>query len=156
MLTLLVSTLTSVFSKAFFIGSWDPDVGGRRIESSLQKGEQIPEYHLRAWRIAREEILMNILQWVRLVIENYFAWTGQMIYKDKLMQMKFPEVLWEKISTFLENLSLLPCWIDKELSSTVFGAKQNRDFWGHVFKTGKSPTGVPVLTKPLDLITMSQ
>jgi hypothetical protein len=40
------------------------------------------------------------------------------------------------------------------LSSTVFGAKQNLDFWKQIFKTGKSPSGVQVLAQSLDLNSM--
>jgi len=35
--------------------------------------------------------------------------------------------------------------VDKNLSSTVFGAKQNRDFWKRVFETGKTQSGARVL-----------
>src|SRR5207249_4695046 len=66
--------LMSLFADVFFVGQWDPERGGRKLENRLQKGDPIPEGHLRAWRVAREEILGNILIWVRLVIENYYAW----------------------------------------------------------------------------------
>ena len=62
--------LMSLFAEVFFVGSWDPEVGGRRLETRLQKGDPIPENHLRAGRVAREEILANILSYVRLVIEH--------------------------------------------------------------------------------------
>jgi hypothetical protein len=146
--------LMSLFAEIFFVGKWDPDIGGRKLEYRLQKGDSIPENHLRAWRISREEILANLLTWVRLVIENYNAYTGRMIDKERLLQYPLPEDLWQRIKTFLDNLSALPCWIDKNLSNTVFGAKQNLDFWKNVFKTGKTPTGVRVLAEPLDLQTM--
>jgi hypothetical protein len=146
--------LMALFAKVFFIGKWDPEVGGRRVENRLQKGETIPEDHLRAWRVAREEILAVLLQWVRLVIENYFAFTGQMVDKERLFQVKYPDTLWARLEAFLNNVAKLPCWIDRELSTTVFGAKQNRDFWIAVFRTGKSPAGVQVLTKPLEIATM--
>lgn len=146
--------LMSLFAEIFFVGKWDPEIGGRKLENRLQKGDQIPENHLRAWRIAREEILANVLTWVRLVIENYNAYTGRMIDKERLLQYALPEDLWQRIRTFLNNLGALPCWIDKNLSNTVFGAKQNRDFWTDVFKTGKTQTGVRVLAEPLNLQTM--
>lgn len=130
----------------FFTGKWDPEVGGRRLENRLQGGEQIKEEHLRAWRVGREEILGNILAWVRLVIENYFAWTGHMVDKERLLQQPFPEDLWRRIEAFLKNLSKLPCWVDKNLSNTIFGAKQNFDFWALIFKTGKAPNDVRALT----------
>ncbi len=146
--------LMTLFADIFFSGKWDPELGGRQLESRLQGGDPIPEDHLRAWRISREEILGNVLAWVRLVIENYFAWTGTMINKERILQQKFPEDLWKRLEICLRNIARLPCWIDKNLSTTVFGAKQNQDFWAQIFKTGRAPTGVPVLTRPLDVTEM--
>lgn len=148
--------LMSIFASIFFVGNWDPAIGGQKLESRLQKGEKIPENHLRAWRIAREEILGNILIWVRLVIENYYAWMGRPIDKERLLQRRLPEDLWKRIEIFLRNLSYLPCWIDKNLSTTVFGVKQNLDFWKTIFEKGTSPSGVRVLIKPLELSEMIQ
>ena len=146
--------LMSLFAEIFFVGKWDPDFGGRRLENRLQKGDPIDEEHLRAWRVAREEILGNIVEWIRLVIENYFAYTGEMMDKERILHGKLPEALWDRVRAFLVNLSKLPCWVDRQLSSTVFGAKQNLDFWKQIFKTGKSPSGVQVLAQSLDLNSM--
>lgn len=146
--------LMTLFADIFFVGKWDPERGGRRLESQLQSGETIPEAHLKAWRIAREEVLGNVLAWVRLVIENYFAYTGEMVDKERLLQHPFPEVLWKRLEAFLNNLSKLPCWVDKNLSTTIFGAKQNLDYWAQIFKTGKTPSGITVLAQPLDINKM--
>lgn len=148
--------LMSVFAEVFFVGSWDPEIGGRRVETRLQKGEPIPEAHLRAWRIAREEVLGVILKYVRLVIEHYYAWGGESIRKDGLLQQNFPPALWQRLELFLKNLASLPCWIDKNLSTTVFGAKRNRDYWEKVFQTGKTSEGVQVLARPLEITKMIQ
>jgi len=148
--------LMSLFADVFFVGSWDPEIGGRRVESRLQKGDPIPEAHVRAWRVAREEVLANILSYVRLVIEHYYAWGGQAIRKDGLLQQTFSPALWQRLDLFLRNLAALPCWIDKNLSITVFGAKRNRDYWERVFQTGRTPDGVSVLTQPLDITKMVQ
>jgi len=148
--------LMSLLAEIFFVGKWDPEIGGRKLEYRLQKGDPIPESHLRAWRIAREEILASVLGWVRLVIEHYNAWTGRKIDKDRLLHYLLPDDLWRRIGNFLTNLSALPCWIDKNLSNTVFGAKQNVDFWDKIFETGVAPTGVRVLAQPLDLQVMIQ
>lgn len=148
--------LMSLIADVFFVGHWDPEIGGRKLENRLQKGEAIPEDHLRAWRIAREEILANVLEWVRLVIENYYAFAGQPVDRERLCQRAFPETLWQRIEAFLRHLAELPCWVDRNLSSTVFGAKQNREFWKKVFGAGKTPSGVRVLAQPLDLMRMIQ
>ena len=148
--------LMSLYADTFFVGQWDPDLGGRRLEAHLQKGEVIAEGHLRAWRVTREEILATIMKHVRLVIEHYFAVNGIPIEKDRLMQHRLPEDVWARVETFLRRLSGLPAWFDKSLSNTVFGAKQNRDFWTEVFRTGKSTTGVQVFTGPINVIDMMQ
>ncbi len=146
--------LMSLFAELFFVGQWDPEMGGRQLESRLQKGDTIPPGHLRAWRIAREEILANVLRWARLVITNYFAWTGRMVHEDRVLHTRLPDELWERLRNFFGYLSRLPCWIDKGLGTTVFGPKQNLDYWEKVFETGKAPTGIQILTRPLDVNQM--
>ena len=71
-------------------------------------------------------------------------------------QTRLPDELWDRMQNFLESLSRLPCWIDKNLSTTVFGPKQNLDFWEKVFGTGTAPTGIQVLAQGLDLNQMIQ
>jgi hypothetical protein len=44
----------------------------------------------------------------------------------------------ERLRNFHESLSRLPCWVDGNLSTTVFGPKQNLDFWDKVFQSGKA------------------
>jgi hypothetical protein len=148
--------LMSLFAAVFFVGQWDPELGGRQLEDRLRGGDPIPEGHLRAWRVAREEILGSILSWVRLVIENYYAFTGLHVDRERLLHRPIPEELWKRLDAFLRNLAGLPCWIDKGLSATVFGARQNLDFWRTIFTTGRSPSGVQVLSKGLDLAAMIQ
>jgi hypothetical protein len=143
--------LMGLFADTFFVGKWDPEIGGRQLENRVQKGEVIQGDHLRAWRIAREEVLANVLRWVRLVMANYFAYTAKVVREDRLLHSRLPDELWSRIRNFLEAMSGLPCWIDTNLSTTVFGPKQNLDFWDKVFATGVAPTGVRILTEPLDL-----
>lgn len=144
----------SLFAEVFFVARWDPDVGGRRVENRLQAGEAIPENHLRAWRIAREEVLANVMRWVRLVIANFFAYTGKVVYEDRLLHIRLPDELWDRIQIFLEGLSRLPCWVDKNLGTSVFGPKQNLDYWKSVFETGVSPSNIHILAAPLDINEM--
>lgn len=146
--------LMSLFAQVFFVGNWDPEIGGRRLESQVQGGEVIPEGHMRAWRIAREEVLSNVTRWMRLVIANYYAYTGKVIHEDRQLHGRLPDELWDRLRNFLESLARLPCWVDRNLSTTVFGPKQNLDYWEKVFQTGKAPSGIQILTAPLDLNEM--
>ena len=143
--------IMNLFAEVFFIGKWDPEIGGRRIENRLRDGDTIQQSHLRAWRVAREEVLANLLRWLRLVIENYFAYTGQMYHNDRLLHQQLPDSLWDRMRNFLTNISSLPCWIDRDFSGSIFGPKRNLDFWEGVFRTGKTPDGTQVLAQPLDL-----
>ncbi len=146
--------LMSLFAEVFFIGHWDPELGGRRVESKVQDGEPIPEGHLRAWRIAREEVLANVMRWLRLVIANYFAYTGKVLHEDRQLHARLPDELWDRLRNFLDSLSHLPCWVDRNLSTTVFGPKQNLDYWQKIFETAMAPSGIRILAAPLDLNEM--
>ena len=148
--------MMSLFANVFFVNQWDPEIGGRRLENRLQKGDVVPEGHLRAWRIARAEVLANVMRWLRLVIANYFAFRGKITREDRLLQTPLPDEVWDRIENFLESLARLPCWIDKSLGTTVFGPKQNLDYWAKVFETGRTPTKIRVLAEPLDLRQMIQ
>ncbi len=143
--------LMSLFAEIFFTGKWDPEISGRKLEDRVLKGETIPSAHLRAWRVAREEVLSNLLTWVRLAILNYYAFNQEMIDPERLMQDRFPDKLWITIATVLANIADLPCWVDTKLAQTIFGGKPNRDFWRKIFKDGISPTGIRVLASGLDL-----
>jgi len=63
-------------------------------------------------------------------------------------------VLWERMRDFIVSMSELPCWIDRNLANSVFGPKQNLEYWQKVFKTGKAPNGVQVIAAPLNLHEM--
>lgn len=146
--------LMSLFAEVFYVEHWDPDLGGRQLESRLVEGEQIADSHLCGWRVAREEVLAHILRYVRLVMANYFAFTNRVVHEDRLLHIRLPDDLWDRVRYFLINLSKLPCWVDHNLSTTVFGPKQSRDFWERVFETGKAPSGIQILARGLDLPEM--
>lgn len=146
--------MMNIFADVFFVDKWDPDVGGSQIESRVSKGEEVPENHLRAWRVARDEVAVNIVRWIRLVMESYFAHTRRMVVRERLMQTVMPDELWEQIEVFLTNLSTLRCWFDKLMAQSVFGPKQNLEYWERVFNTGQSPDNTRVLTEGLNILTM--
>ncbi len=146
--------LMNIFAETLLIGRWDVDIGGRRLENRIQQGDKFPPEHLRAWRISREEVAVNVMRLVRLVIEHYNAYTGKLVDRERLFLEDFPDALWGNIERFLRGLSELTCWTDTELSSSVFGPKQNLDYWDSVFKTGKSPSGTVILLRGIELREM--
>lgn len=145
--------LMNIFAEEIFVGKYDFDRGTYQIEESLRKGENIPEDHLRAVRMAREEILYNILRYVRDCIKRFYLMQGRPVEDNELFQQKFPEVLWNNLIKIIRNIGTLPIWINKDptVSASLFGGKLSYDYWKHIFDTGCTPVGQKVLAEPLNL-----
>jgi hypothetical protein len=146
--------LMNLIAEEVFVGEFDPDLGTNRIENRLQKGEQIPEGHLRAFRLSKEEILYVWLGYVSQIVRTFFNMLGQPIDEERLFQYSFPTPLWDRLRAYVSNLKKLPVWVNHDLSLSVFGGKQNYEYWQRVFETGKSPQGQQVLAAPINLMQM--
>ncbi len=149
-----IVTLMNLIAEGIFVGKFDPGIGTSRIENKIQNGEDIPENHLVAYRMSKEEIIYNWLRFIRQLIQHFFIMQGKPIQEGKMFQYRFPQPLWDRVEMFVQNLSGLPVWVNRELASTVFGGKQNYEYWQVVFETAKTPQGYPVLAIPLDLMDM--
>lgn len=146
--------LMNIIAEEIYFGKYDADIGTYRIENRLQAGESIALDHVRAFRMSKEEILWNWLKYVSQIIRNYFIMQGVPIEESKLFQYKFPEPLWERIRVFVRNFNSMPLWSNTQLSTTVFGGKQNYEYWQHIFEKGKTPRGQQVLPEPINLMKM--
>lgn len=146
-----VVKLLNVLAEAVYIGKYDFDLGSNKLEERLRKGDMIPEPHLRAVRLSREEVLFNVLRYVRDLVKQYFLMQGRVIEDSELFEQKFTEELWSLTSKLIHNMANLPVWINKHLSGTVFGGKQDHDYWKIIFETGRDRAGATVLAKPLNL-----
>ncbi|HKG88921.1 MAG TPA: hypothetical protein VKA95_11385 [Nitrososphaeraceae archaeon] len=146
--------LMNIIADEIYIGKFDPTIGTFRIENRIQKGEIIPEDHLRAHRLSREEIIYTWLNYIQQIVATYFRMLGKPINDEKLFQYEFPERLWSHVNNFIRNLKQLPVWINTELSLSVFGGKQNYEYWQTIFETGKSPQNQEVLGTPINLMDM--
>ena len=151
-----VIRLLNIIADQVYIGKFDPEVGVTRIEQKIieKRDTDITNAHLIAYRMSKEEVLYNWLQYLKKVIESYFTNTGKIYQSNKLFQEQFPDVLWGNIERFMKNLSELPLWSDKSMASTHFSGKKNYDFWKTVFETGKTQEGVQVLAKPLNYMEL--
>lgn len=148
--------LLSVIAEKIYISKFKPETGVYRIEKKIIDGKDadITDNHLVAFRISKEEVIYNWLQYLIKVIENYFNNTGKLFDNEKLFQESFDDQLWQNIENFFDHLSLLPLWKDRSMAATIFAGKQNYDFWETVFQMGKSPDGAQVLAKSLNFIDM--
>jgi hypothetical protein len=143
--------LLNIFAERLYIGGYDFDIGANKVEERLRKGTPIPEAHLRAVRMSREEVLYNLLRYAKNLVMRYFLLRGQVVEDAELFQRKFPEDLWSLIAKLIENLASLPVWVNKQLSGSVFGGKQDHEYWKMIFETGRDRSNVQVLAKPLNL-----
>ena len=146
--------LMNIVAEKIYVGKFDRAIGTRRIENNIQKGIDVPEPHLRAFRMAKEEILHNWLRYVRQIVHNYFITTGTPVDEKRLFQRPIPEACWESVENFVDALKGLPLWVNKDLSLTVFGGKQNNDYWQEIFESGSAPNGVEVMHSGINLMNM--
>ena len=141
--------LMNIIAEKIYVGKFDPAIGCHKIENRIQKGEKIPEDHLRAYRLSREEIIYTWLKYIQQIVKNYFIMLGNPINEDRLFQYKFPPPLWDRVRIFIKNLKQLPVWVNVDLSLSVFGGKQTYEYWQTIFDTGKSPQNQQILAGPL-------
>ena len=148
--------LMNIIADKVYVGKFDPTRGIHKLEHDVQQGKHVAEPHLRAFRMAKEEIIYNWLQYVKQIVLNYFITMGQPIDQNKLFQYRIPDKCWENIENFMESLIRLPLWVNKELSLSAFGGKRNSDYWQAVFESGKSPDNSDVMATGLNLMEMIQ
>lgn len=148
--------LLNIIAEEIYIDKFNPEIGVYRIENKIIDGKDadISDDHLAAYRISKEEIMYNWMQWLKKVIENYFSNTGKMYEQGSEFQIEFDEQLWVNITNFIKNLIKLPLWKNRDMASTVFSGKNNYNYWKTIFETGNNPDGVRVLTQPLNYIEM--
>jgi len=148
--------LMNIIAEEIYIDQFDLDIGTSRIESKIQNNEDIPLEHVRAYRMGKEEIMYNWLKYLSQIVQSHFISQGHPVDEKKLFQYEFSDTLWKNIRNYVKNLSLLPLWTNNTLSSTVFGGKQNYQYWHTIFTTGASPQGVKVLAQPINLLELQK
>lgn len=148
--------LCNIIAEEILIDKFKDEIGTYKIEAKIASGngDDIPDEHLIACRLFKEEIMYNWIKYLELLIKNHFAYSGAMYDDQNLFMQKLPDSLWDNIRAFIANLHDLPLWKNRMMSATIFGGKSNYDFWGTVFRTAKAPDGSLVLTKPLNVAEM--
>ena len=146
--------LMNIIAEKIYIGNFDHPLGTRRIESNVQKGKDVPELHLCAFRMSKEEIIHNWLRYIKQFVQNYFITTGTPIDEKRLFQYNIPEACWRNIENFIEALRRLPMWVNKDLSLSVFGGKQNAEFWQNIFENGRTRDGTEIMEAGINLMEM--
>ena len=146
--------LMNIVADKIYIDQFDPARGTRRIESDVQKGRDIPEPHLRAFRMSKQEILHSWVRLVRQIVYQYFVTIGKPIDESKLFQQEIPDACWKNVENFIDALRSLSLWVNKDLSLSAFGTKRTNEYWQAIFESGSTPDGGVVMTSGLNLLDM--
>lgn len=149
-----VVRLMNIVAQRLVMGQFDLELGTARLENKVQKGEPIPEPHLRAFRMCKEEVMYAWLRLVRQIVQVHFTMAGQPFDERSPFQYHFPEQLWARLDAYVVNLRALPLWVNRDLSATIFGGRQRNEYWKTIFETGQTPQGQQVLAAPLNLMEM--
>lgn len=104
----------NIFAEEIYIGKFDPVLGASRIENKVQKGEDVPDQHLRAFRMGKEEVLYSWLTYVKQLAQGHFFALGEAIDQDRIFQYRFSDVLWKQLRAYIHNLGNLPLWVNLE------------------------------------------
>lgn len=128
----------NLVAEVLLIHQFDTELDTARLENKVQKGELIPEGHLRAYRVSKEEVLYVWLRYVRQIVQLQFTMAGQPVDEQRSFQYRFPEQLWDRLRAYLINLRVLPLRVNRDLSATIFGGKQSYDYWRTIFETAKT------------------
>jgi HNH endonuclease len=143
--------LMNIVADEIYLSGYDTELGSAKIEFKVQRGDAVPDGHLRAHRMAKEEVMRAWLRIARDVVRFTFTATGQAVPDDRLFQHPFSDQLWTNLENFVRNLKKLPFWVNHELAATAFGGKRSTAYWQHVFQHGAAPDGQRILTAPLDV-----
>ncbi|HVB52673.1 MAG TPA: HNH endonuclease signature motif containing protein [Candidatus Acidoferrales bacterium] len=149
-----VVRLMNLVADTLLVDQFDTGLGTARLENKVQKGDLVPEPHLRAFRMCKEEVIYSWLRYVRQIVQLHFTFAGQPFDDTRSFQYLFPEQLWVGLRAYLVNLRSLPLWVNRDLSATVFGGRQTNDYWRSIFETGRSSQDQQVLAAPLNLMDM--
>ncbi len=146
--------LMNIIAEQIYINQFDLERGVRRIEHDVQNDKVVAEPHLRAYRMAKEEIIHNWLRLVLRVMRNYFATTLANVDEDRLFQYEIPEPCWQNVENFINALKRLSIWVNRDLSIVAFGGKRNNDYWRSIFEIGQTPDGAEIMPQGLNLFEM--
>ena len=121
----------------------------RLLFDNLQKGVAAAERHLHSYQIANEEIIYAWLKVIHHVVHWFFVTNGEPDDKEKLLQYEIPDACRQHVENFVDELKQLPLWVNKDLSISTSGGRQNGFYWQSTFESGKTPDGTEIMPTQL-------
>jgi len=146
--------LLNILADTLYMNKFDLNLRFGGVEKNIlkKKDTQYSDEYLIAYRLGKEEILYNLMQYLKMVITSYFEQSGTMINQDNIFQTKFDGQLWVYIKNFVRNLSQLPLWKTRSIATcNLFSGKNHYDYWRVIFETGKSEDDTLILNEPLNI-----
>ena len=146
--------LMNIIAEKIYVGKFDHTRGTKRIEYDIQQGKDVADEHLRAFRMAKEEVLHTWLRYVHQLVQQYFIMSGKPLNEKKIFQYQIPDECWMNVEKFVDSLSHMSFWINHDLSLSAFGGRHNYDYWQSIFETGKAPDHSKILPEGINLMHM--
>jgi hypothetical protein len=87
--------LCNILAEELLIGRYKTEIGTYRIENKIADGKDkdITDDHLVAYRIFKEEIMYNWIQYIELLIKNFFSMTGELyIYSKSSFRINYGQI----------------------------------------------------------------
>ena len=81
----------NILAEKIYINKFNVEIGVKQIEKKIidKKDTDITDEHLIAYRMSKEEILHNWLQYLQMVIKAYFTNTGKMVEDEGIFSASF-------------------------------------------------------------------
>lgn len=146
--------LLNILADTLYINKFDLNIKFSRIEKNIRekKDTQYSDDYLIASRLGKEEILYNLMQYLKMVISSYFKQSGTVINQENIFQTQFDNQLWVYIKNFVQNVRQLSLWKTRSNAAcNLFSGKRHYDYWRVIFETGKYEDNTPILNKPLNI-----
>ena len=112
-----VVKLMSIIAEKALINKFDEKIGAYKIEERLRKGENIPEMHVKAFRIFRPKAFEVWCKLLRDCIEVFLKTRGKLpdtyAEEGKIFWCKLDESDWKEIEKMVERIVNHSIWLTK-------------------------------------------
>ena len=155
-----VVRLMNLLAEKTLIGKFDKSIGAYKIEEQIRKGKNIPDEHLRAFRLYRPAAFVVWCELLKEAIATYLIMNRKITNDMKSERKKgkgtriFWVVLddndWNAISKMIEKMIRHKIWIDRgETISNAFG-QTRPEFFKRFLESGEIE-GKKLIEQPIDI-----
>jgi hypothetical protein len=119
-------TLMNIFAEETLEGKFDKNIGVFKIENRIRKGENIPQNHIRAYRMYRPAAFQVWCELLKEALSMYLLARGKLTQdfkkRNRILWVQMDEENWQDIRRMVRKLASHKIWIDTgDVISNAFG-----------------------------------